>query len=293
MKNLLILLLAFLTTTCASTNLDKNMNDFEELIRAGKDVYIENKTFKEAVDFTKILPPNPVNIGSNRVRIVSSVTFMNCTFESDVIAYSLDENGNKTYTSFQSNLSFIGCTFNGSVNFRSSTVLGRVVFSGSYFEKTANFEECSFQQLTHFNKCAFHEELRFQNTFFMQRVNFINAEFDANVSFQGSTFNSTAQFSNTRFIGYADFSMINWRENVFFNYAEIADRSVFNSSRFSGIADFLSVTFGNAEMINCEFFGELSLTDSKITNQLKFINNYFLREKPDLSFFESEKLIAK
>jgi len=289
-KLLPILVLALLTIKCSSNNSNQNMKDLEKTIRDGENIYIENKTFNQAIDFTKLAQATLVNKGLKTVRIISSITFSNCTFNEEVIAFSIDESDIRTTTLFQSNLSFIGCTFNAPVNFRGISVSGMVVYSGSFFENTSNFEEASFQQLAFFNNASFHKELRFQNAFFMQRANFINVQFDENASFQGATFNSTAQFSNTRFYGYADFSLVKWKEDVFFNYAELADRSTFSSSRFWGFADFLTVTFGTAEMMNCEFFGKLSLNGSTIAKQLMFQNNYFLIEEPDLEFLEKEKL---
>jgi len=285
-----ILLLALISLKCSSNNAMQKMKDLEKSIREGENIFIENKTFDEVIDFTQLEQATLVNKGLRTVRIVSSITFSNCTFNKEVTGYSRDESDNRTTTSFQSNLSFIGCTFNDDVNFRGVSVLGKTVFSGSFFEKAANFEEASFQQLAFFNNCSFHEELRFQNAFFMQRANFINTQFDNNASFQGSTFYSTAQFSNSRFYGYADFSLINWKEDVFFNYAELADRSNFNSSKFWWVADFLTVTFGKTEMMNSYFFGNLSFNGSTITHQLKFTNNYFLIKEPDVEFFEKEKL---
>jgi hypothetical protein len=290
MKQLTVIFLALLFTNCASSTNQKKMTDYRELIRKGKDVFIENTTFTEAIDFTKILPANPVNKGVSQVRIVSSITFSNCTFKEDLIAFSRDDEGNQLNTSFQSNLSFVGCTFDAPVNFRGISVSGKVVFSGSFFENTAVFEESSFQQLAFFNNCSFHKELRFQNAFFMQRANFLNAQFDETASFQGSTFNSTAQFSNTRFYGYADFSLVRWKEDVFFNYAELAERATFSSSTFWGFADFLTVSFGFTEMINCTFFGELTMTGSSIKKELVFRDNFFVRDKPDLNFFERGKI---
>jgi hypothetical protein len=124
----------------------------------------------------------------------------------------------------------------------------------------------------------------------MQRTTFMDAGFDANASFQGSTFNSTAQFSNTKFYGYVDFSLIKWNGNSFFNYSEIVERSVFNNSFFAQSANFISVTFGNVEMMKCRFFGDVSFSTSIIQTQLKLDQSFFLLGKPDLGFFDQDKL---
>jgi hypothetical protein len=290
MRILVFILTSILTTTCVSSQLNADKGNIKKLIQAGKDVFIENVTFTDAVDFTEMFPANPVGEGLYQVRIASSVTFKNCTFEDDVIAFKIDPEGNRTFTAFQSNLSFIGCSFKGKAQFRACSVLGRAVFTASFFEMEANFEECSFAQHAYYNRCVFHEELRFQNAFFMQRTTFMDAGFDVNASFQGSTFNSTAQFSNTKFYGYADFSMVNWNGNCFFNYAEIVERSVFNNSFYAQSANFISVTFGSAEIVKCRFFGDVSFSKSSIQTQLKLDQSFFLLGKPDLGFFDQDKL---
>ncbi|MFH1119178.1 MAG: pentapeptide repeat-containing protein [Bacteroidota bacterium] len=290
MKLLFILIATALSTNCASTHLDKSRDSLENQLRTGVDVFIENKTFREVIDFTGILLSNPVSEGMQQARFTSSITFKNCVFENDVLAYSKNDNGQKTFSFFQSNLSFIGCSFKDTVNFRASSIMGRTVFTSSFFEKAAIFEECTFFQNTHFNQCVFHGELRFQNTFFMQRANFMDAAFDGNASFQGSTFHSTAQFSNTKFYGYSDFSLINWNETCFFNYAQIHGRSVFNSAHFSQIADFNSVSFENTEIKNCFFMGKTSFAKSDIIKRLSLDHSYFLLGVPDLGFFDKEKL---
>ena len=290
MKLTLFVLVTILTTTCASSRINSDSKSLEKLLNSGKDVFVENATFGETIDFTSMVPSNPVSDGMRQVRITSSVTFKNCTFEGDVLAFVEDGEGNRTYTTFQSNISFVNCTFKGKAHFRACSVGGRTLFTGSYFETEANFEECSFAQNAYFNRCIFHEELRFQNAFFMQRITFMDAEFDDNASFQGVTFNATAQFSNTKYAGYADFSMVSWNGACFFNYAELSERSVFNNSFFSKKAEFISVAFGHTEMMHCRFYGGASFMNARIEKQLLLDNCFFLLGQPDLSFFEQDKI---
>jgi len=289
MKHMLLFLVIAFNTTCATSNMPVKATNLEEMIRNGEDLYFENQTFEEDIDFTKILKPNMISEGIYQVRIVSSVTFKNCTFNGKVVTYNRDEN-RTILSAFQSNLTFIGCTFNEDASFRASSVMGRTDFTGSTFIKTSNFEECTFFQNVYFRKAVFHEELRFQNAFFMQKVNFLNAEFDENASFQGSTFNSEAQFSTTKFAGYADFTLINWNQNCFFDFAEFMDRAVFNSSDFKNRVDFVSVQFNYCEIMNCRFLGEIRFTESSVSKKIIFDNSKFLYALPDLGLFEAEKL---
>ena len=293
MKLTLFVLVTILATTCASSRVNSDLKSLEKSLNSGKDVFVENETFEETIDFTSMLSSNPVSDGMKQVRIASSVTFRNCTFTGDVIAFTDDGEGNRIYTTFQSNVSFINCTFKGKVHFRACSVGGRALFTGSYFEKETNFEECSFMQNAYFNRSVFHEELRFQNAFFMQRITFIDAEFDANASFQGVTFNATAQFSNTKYAAYADFSMVSWNGPCFFNYAKFPERSVFNNSFFAKTAEFISVGFGHTEMMHCRFYGGASFMNATIETQLLLDDCFFLLEQPDLSFFDQDKLSLK
>lgn len=290
MKQLLIFITILLSATSACTETNQNHKNLENQLREGKDVFIENETFVDVVDFTAILRLNMVSEVLQQTRYVSSITFKNCVFEKSVLGFSTNKEGGKSSTFFQGNLSFIGCTFKDAINFRACTILGKTLFSGSMFEKSANFEECTFFQQANFNRCIFHGELRSQNANFMQQANFLDAEFDVVSSFQGTTFNSTAQFSNTKFYGYADFSLVNWNGDCFFNYAEFLDQSVFSSSNFRQDAAFIGVVFDKSEISNCTFLGKPIFSKPTIKNHLQMENNFYLQGQPDLSSYDQDKV---
>lgn len=276
-------------TTCASSNVSQNKGSYEDLIIAGKDVYFKDITFTEDIDFTKF-EKNLISEGVYQVRIVSSVTFQNCTFKGKVISYKKNEDGSVVLASFQSNLSFIGCNFGDEVSFRAASVLGRADFTSSAFSKTASFEECTFFQNAYFRASNYHEEVRFQNAVFMQKANFLNAEFDVTVSFQQAVFHSEAQFSNVKFIGYADFGLLNCYGNFFANYAIFANQAIFNNGFYNSQADFISIDFKQCEMKNCRFFGETRFTKSTVKERLLLDDSFFLLGMPDISSFEQNKV---
>jgi uncharacterized protein YjbI with pentapeptide repeats len=283
MKQLIIFISIVFSATCACTETNQTGKHMEKQLRSGKDVFIEDKTFTEAIDFTVILQSNPVSDLLRQTRFTSSISFKNCVFEKGVRGFSQNTAGVKSSSFFQGNLSFIGCTFKDTVSFRASTILGKTVFSGSMFQKATNFEECTFFQQASFNRCVFHGEVRSQNANFMQQANFMDAEFDVVASFQGTAFNSTAQFSNTKFAGYADFSLVNWNGDCFFNYAEFLKRSVFNSSYFKQSASFVSVIFDRSEISYSTFLGKPIFSKPAIKSHLRMEENFFLQGKPDLS----------
>jgi len=289
MKIYLLAFIGIIMTTCASSNMSQKNGNLEEMIRSGKDVFIHDMTFTEDIDFTQF-EKNLISEGVYQVRIVSSVTFQNCTFKGKVIAYKKSDDNTVTLTAFQSNLSFIGCNFDNDVSFRAASVLGRTDFTTSAFSKTVSFEECTFFQNAYFRASSYHEEVRFQNAVFMQKANFLNAEFDVTCSFQLATFHGEAQFSSVKFIGYADFGLISCFGNFFANYAVFANRAIFNHGFYNQGADFNNIEFNQAEMTSIQFFGETRFTKSTVSEQLTFDNSFFLLGMPDLSSFDKDKL---
>ena len=289
MKILSIILTGLLLTNCASSNVPQKNMDFEELIISGKDVYFKDMTFEQDIDFTKF-EKNLVSEGVYQVRIVSSITFHNCIFKGKVTTYTKDKDQNIIFTSFQSNVSFIGCAFHEEANFRASNILGRVDFTNALFLKKATFEECTFYQNAYFRASAYHEELRFQNAVFMQKANFLNAEFDNTASFQSVTFQGEAQFSNTKFMGYTDFGLIRCFGNFFANYALFHDRAIFNNGYYYSSADFISLVFHQCEMMSNRFFSEVRFTKSTAEVFVSFDKCYFLQGAPDFSSFDPAKI---
>lgn len=290
MKMNYIFILLLLMTSCASSNVPQQKTGFDDLILAGQDVYFEDVTFDKDIDFTRF-ERNLISEGVYQVRIVSSITFRNCIFKGKVITYKSDENQNITLTSFQSNVTFIGCNFHEETSFRASAILGRCDFTNSLFLKGASFEECTFFQNAYFRGTAYHEEARFQNAVFMQKANFLNAEFDVTASFQSASFNSEVQFSSTKFHGYADFGLTRFNGNFFTNYAVFGKQVIFNYATFYGQADMTSMTIKRGEMKNCRFFNEARFAKSSVEESLTLANTYFLFGKPDLSSFDQQKLI--
>jgi hypothetical protein len=289
MKKFLFLLLTLTLSDCASGSSPQKKGDFSDLVKSGKDVFFKDMTFDEDIDFTQF-DKNLISEGVYQVLINSSITFQNCTFTGKVLSYRKEKNNDIILTSFQSNLSFIGCVFKNDVNFRASSVMGRTDFTNALFLKTASFEESTFFQNAYFRAASFHEELRFQNAVFIQKANFLNAQFDVTASFQLVNFHSEAQFSSTKFMGYADFGLINCKGNFFANYVEFANRSIFNNSLYFGQADFLNVRFAKCEMKNCKFLDEARFDNCTVVDQLDLDNSFFLFGIPELGSIEKEKL---
>lgn len=288
MKMYILILVSFFLSTCVSSNVSINSQSLKELIEAGKDVYIKDQTFDQDIDFTQF-GKSLISEGIQQVRIVSAVTFQNCTFNGKVIAFR-KENDFTTLTSFQSSISFIECTFNEEVNFKASSVLGRTDFTKAAFFDVAIFEECTFFQNAYFRGSIYHKEHRFQNTVFMQKANFLDAEFDEVASFQRAVFQGEAQFSSCRFMGYTDFGNITCFGNFFANFSEFADRAIFNNSFFYRKTDMNNASFNYCEMKNCRFFGEARFVESKAKDHIILDKSYFLIARPDFGSFDEDKI---
>src|SRR3954471_19166552 len=116
MKYLLFVLIISNIACSAKTD---PLNNLSELIKSGKDVYIENVDFSSDLDLTTFLEKNLISEGVYQAKTSSSITFNNCRFNGKVIAFRKDNNAS-TEISFLSNVSFINCHFSDEVNFRGS-----------------------------------------------------------------------------------------------------------------------------------------------------------------------------
>ncbi len=119
MKILFFALITILAATCAS-NTGNPAKKIQDALNSGKDLYFENQTFTEDIDLTEVLPATLISEGIYQVRTTSAITFKNCTFEGKVLAYKRSDESKTVITSFQSSLSFIGCSFKEEVSFRAN-----------------------------------------------------------------------------------------------------------------------------------------------------------------------------
>ncbi|MCB0843485.1 MAG: pentapeptide repeat-containing protein [Bacteroidetes bacterium] len=290
MKYLILLSIIILHTSCATQNMSKQKgNSLGDLIKTHQDVYIENQTFEDAVDFTSFLKKHLISEGIYQVHINSGLTFKNCVFKKPVYSF-INDGSNVVITTFGKNLSFIECVFEDEVNFRGSTVSGRTDFTKSTFKGLANFEETTFHQNTFFNWAKFEKEHRFQNSYFLQKANFMNTEYFANASFQSSTFHSELQLSASKFYKYADLSLIDCRGNALFNYTEFWERADLSNSTFSQNFDFVSTQNQRTNFRGCKFMGQTKFFKSTVAEALDFSKCFFLFGKPEMNL-GADKLV--
>jgi uncharacterized protein YjbI with pentapeptide repeats len=290
-RSLLLCLAAFSAFACRSQRIDQASGpDLRTSIVEQQAVLFENRVFKDAVDFTRILTSNLIAPSLYQGEVRSSVTFRGCTFRQPVTAYRQQGEAG-TITTFFSNLSFLDCTFEDSVSFRGSRVYGTVSFVGSTFEGHSTFEGINCYQEASFADCIFRGEARFQNSVFLQKAHFLRNEYYGVASFQQAIFHGEAQFGATKFLQYADLSLIDCRGPALFNYVEFFERATFGSAHFQRGADFLSVAHGQTNFDQCVFMGPLRCFKSTVREQLSFREAFFLRGPPVLSFLPAERVV--
>lgn len=155
-------------------------------IRKGQDISYENVTISGILDFTyhyskadKYGDYNWWN-GSNTVNedIEVKISFVNCKFEDDVLAYIHKENTGYTFTAdFEQGVIFQGCQFSGDAMFKYSSFDQGADFSGSRFAGENSFKYAEFDRNANFSKTIFDEDAIFKYAEFDNGVSFKSAEF--------------------------------------------------------------------------------------------------------------------
>lgn len=272
MRKIIFIAIPFVLLCCSAVTTQKKQT-LADLIKQGRPVVIENRTFEKPIDFIEMLSSAAINEKSGVVDIYSSITFVNCRFTQEVAASKKVDNGTIS-TLFHSSLKFINCDFEQKINFRGVSVFGKVNFTKSVFREIADFEDCTFMNKVYFNQARFDQELKFQNSVFQQLANFLDVEFNETSSFQKAQFRDEAFFGNANFYGYADFSLTQFRDNAIFNYAEFHDRAIFSNSRANKRFEMNSTSHKETTIRGYEFFGETKW-DENIEGVI-FENNFYL-----------------
>ncbi|WP_298883705.1 pentapeptide repeat-containing protein [uncultured Polaribacter sp.] len=200
------------------------MND----IKSGKSISIKNATIVGVLDFTYMdeaiekLPRKKKNSwfnwnnngSSNEVKklIETKVSFINCTFQDDVLAYIPDERSGYTFTaSFEDIAIFKDCNFER-----------KAMFKYSRFERDSDFSGSTFNDDTTFKYAKFDKNISFSNTIFDELATFKYAKFNNNVSFSNTTFKDSAIFKYTNFNDGVSFKNANFEEDLNIKYMKVS-----------------------------------------------------------------------
>lgn len=213
MKNTITLLLLLLITSYSFGQSTVNASKIMEDIKAGKDISYNNATIVGVLDFTFMddamekLPKKRKrswwgNNYSNTVdkTIDVSVSFTNCTFKDDVLAYIPDEDSGYTFTAdFDENAIFKNCKFEGKAMFKYSDFRENSDFSRSIFKDDTTFKYAKFYKDNNFENVKFEETSTFKYAEFARGANFSNSVFEDSAMFKYTKFRNGVSFKNTAF----------------------------------------------------------------------------------------------
>lgn len=177
----LFLLRGFAQNTVSA---EKIMNAIQE----GESISYEGVTIVGDLDFTYMdekmddLPSRSRWWGSGDNEVEESIdvkiSFVNCTFKGDVLAYIHHDRSGYTFTAdFDRDVMFKDCTFTEDAMFKYSDFDNGADFSGSKFEGKTTFKYAEFDEQSDFSSTRFERDATFKY-----------AQFDEGVSFRNTTF---------------------------------------------------------------------------------------------------------
>lgn len=218
MKKYITLTLIFtLVTFISFAQKTVKASDIIKDIKAGKNISIQNATIEGILDFTdmeeklKDLPKRKKsrwswwgkNSGDNKVEnsIKVEISFKNCTFKDDVLAYIPDSDySGYTFTaSFEEKTMFENCTFKRKAMFKYSDFDEDSSFANSDFQDDSTFKYAKFKQTSSFERTKFENEATFKYAKFSTLVSFANSVFNESATFKYTQFRNGVSFNNTKF----------------------------------------------------------------------------------------------
>jgi uncharacterized protein YjbI with pentapeptide repeats len=240
-----ILLLILPVAILAQTRV--NARDIIDRIDDGKSVKYENVEIVGDLDFTSVKEVTPDRSkGSRRNKwfrnnetdsyschVRSPITFINCIFNDDVLAYVHDDWEEATYNAvFHEETIFRGCEFKGASAFKYVKFKQNADFTNARFHREALFKYTKFSTEIAFSKAQFHDDANFKYTNFPEAASFDEAGFgrEANfkytkfyegVSFRNAVFRRDAIFGYTKFSEPVDFKGVEFEDDTDFRYTTI------------------------------------------------------------------------
>ncbi|MCJ8164697.1 pentapeptide repeat-containing protein [Pontibacter sp. E15-1] len=231
-------LLLFPLLTWAQTKV--NASEIIEKMNRGEAVSYKNAEIVGNLDMTKLQNMKRKSGKQDTEAYISTVTapvtFVNCTFRGDVLAYYSPDNGasgmfnntNRVYnTHFEKDVLFENCMFAQKSAFKYAGFKGKASFQGSRFTEEALFKYTDFSK-----------DVNFSNVRFEEAANFKYVDFPDKVSFAGATFAEEANFKYTKFLEGADFQEARFDGTANFKYAKISDSFNLRGTDFRGGDDF-------------------------------------------------------
>ncbi len=216
-------------------------------INAGKAVQYKNAEIVGDLDFTSIKDVTLDKKSKNNrfwskgstltywchVRV--PVSFINCVFKGDVLAYVHDDDENETYNAiFYEDVDFQGCDFQGQSAFKYVKFKSDANFKNTQYHKEALFKYTKFSTDVSFSGSSFHEDANFKYTKFPEPVYFDKTTFQRFANFKYAKFPEGVTFENTHFEGDVDFKYTKFYEPVNFDGVVFGDDVDFKYTKING-----------------------------------------------------------
>lgn len=228
-----------------------NASEIIAKINRGEAVSYKNAEIVGNLDMTKLqnMKQNAEKGKYDSKEFISTVTapltFINCTFKGDVLAYNSPEvnvglfnNSSEVYnTNFEKDVLFENCTFEEKSAFKYSEFDGNASFVSSRFAEEALFKYAEFKKTANFSNVRFGGEANFKYVEFPEKVSFAGANFKEEANFKYAEFNSGVSFEKALFNGTANFK-----------YADIKRTFNIKGADFRGGDDFKYTKFNNKQV---------------------------------------------
>ncbi|WP_242923798.1 pentapeptide repeat-containing protein [Pontibacter liquoris] len=248
MKKLPLILVILLLPLLSFAQSSVNAADIVAKINRGEAVSYKNVVITGDLNMTKLKNMKQKgNNGDNSSREFLSVvtvplTFVNCTFRGDVLAYFNPDNGrnmvrsiNEVYnTDFAKEVRFENCTFEQESAFKYSAFKGGASFAGSRFAEEALFKYSDFDKLVNFSQARFSDDANFKYVSFPVTANFSGAVFGGEANFKYAKFAEGVSFQKAVFDGLANFK-----------YAKLSEPFNLRGASFKGDDDFKYTSLNN------------------------------------------------
>lgn len=207
-----------------------NAKDILKDIDSGKAINIRGAEIVGDLDLTSIQDKEP-DKDNKRSRhntqvfwyhVRTPLSFVDCTFRDDVIAYYHDEDKNETHNAvFHADVSFQGCAFQG----------------------ISAFKYSKFHEGADFTKTSYHKEALFKYTKFSTGVSFAGSQFIHDANFKYTEFPGKVDFANVKFHDLANFKYTKFPKGVSFRNAIFQGDSIFKYTKFYEPFDFEGTEF--------------------------------------------------
>ncbi len=211
-------------------------------ISRGEAVSYRNATITGTLDLTQLdnrkLREEPGKWEDSKTyvsTVKAPVSFTNCTFAGDVLAYYHLEDKQETHTAdFDEGVVFENCTFKGKSAFKYSRFARGASFAGSRFGGEVSFKYSHFANGPDFSKTRFDDVADFKYTHFGEEANFSDAGFGGEAVFKYTAFPARSSFRNVVFSRHADFKYAKFSEPVDLSGVDFRGGEDFKYTRVGG-----------------------------------------------------------